>query len=139
MPVKAKKNPPAPKAKAKSGIERRVWIRAKRVLSIQVRLVKSKRKNFDPSWHLTTTYDMSLGGVAFYSDREYLIGETLEVHVIMSGILEIFKGLVEVVRVERKITGSHYLVAVKFQNPKIKPSFPYIPEPSKLTSSKSKK
>ena len=98
---------------AKIGIERRVWIRAKRVLSVQVRLVKSKRKNFDRSWHTTTTCDMSLGGIAFYSDREYREGETLEVHVLMSGLLDIFKGLVKVVRVERKKTGAHYLVAVK--------------------------
>ena len=107
---------------AKGGIERRVWARAKRVLSVQVRLVKSKRKNFDSSWHLTTTYDMSLGGIAFYSDREYSTGEILEVHVIMSGVLEIFKGLVEVVRVQRKELASHYLVAVKLLDPKTKPS-----------------
>ena len=124
---------------AKKGIERRVWIRAKRVLSVQVRLVKSKRKNFDRSWHATTTYDMSLGGIAFYSDREYREGETLEVHVLMSGLLDIFKGLVKVVRVERKKTGSHYLVAVKLLTPKVRPIFQSASKLSQRAGSKKKK
>ena len=122
----------------KTGVERRIWIRAKRVLSIQVRLVKTKRKNIDRSWHLTTTYDVSLGGISFYSDREYCIGETLEVHVIMSGILDIFKGLVQVVRVDRKVSGSHYLVAVKLLNPKVKPLFQATSSPVKNLSAKKK-
>ncbi len=119
--------------------DRRVWLRAKRVLSVQVRLVKSQRKNFDRSWHLTTTYDMSLGGIAFYSDREYRAGETLEVHVLMSGLLDIFKGLVQVVRVERKKGAAHYLVAVKLRNPKVKPRFEMTSQPPQKASSKRKK
>jgi hypothetical protein len=94
--------------------ERRFWVRAKRVLSIQYRLVKSRRKSADGSWHLSTTQDMSFGGLSFYTDQEYRKEDVLELHVVMSGILDIFNGLGKVVRVEKKATGSYFLVAVKF-------------------------
>ena len=93
---------------------RRRWVRAKRVLSMEVRLVKTKRPHPDRSWYLTTTQDMSLGGLSFYTDREYRIEETIELRVIMSGVLDIFKGLAEIVRIEKKETGVHSLVAIKF-------------------------
>jgi len=94
--------------------ERRFWVRAKRVLSIQYRLVKSRRKSADKAWHLSTTQDMSYGGLSFYTDQEFKKEEVLELHVVMSGILDIFNGLGKVVRVERKATGSYFLTAVKF-------------------------
>lgn len=94
--------------------ERRFWVRAKRVLSIQYRLVKSRRKNLDTSWHLSMTEDMSYGGLSFYTDQEYKKGEVLELHVVMSGILDIFNGFGKVVRAQRKATGSYFLTAVEF-------------------------
>ena len=94
--------------------ERRYWVRAKRVLSIQYRLVKSRRKNAEKAWYLSTTQDMSFGGLSFYTEQEFRKEEVLELHVVMSGILDIFNGLGKVVRVERKATGSHFLTAVKF-------------------------
>ena len=94
--------------------ERRSTLRAKRVLSIELRIFKSTRKHIDRSWYLTTTQDMSLGGIAFYSEREYCAGDIVELRVIMSGVLDIFKGLAKVVRIDKKEMGAFYLVAVKF-------------------------
>ena len=99
--------------------ERRNWIRAKRVLSIEYRLNKSSRKRFDTDWHLSTTQDMSLGGLAFYTDKEYKVGDIIELHVVMSGILDIFNGYGKVIRVEKKRSGTYFLVAVKFVSNKL--------------------
>lgn len=93
--------------------ERRRCVRADRILCIEFRLVKSKRANSDKSWGLSMTKDMSARGIAFYTEREFVVGDTLEVRVTMSGILDILRGLAEVVRVERKTMGAFYLVAVE--------------------------
>ena len=98
--------------------DRRIYIRAKRVLSIQFRLFKSKIKNLDRTWHLSTTYDMSVGGIAFYTDKEFRKGDILEVEVVMSGVLNIFKGFGKVVRVERKKGAAYFLIALKLINKK---------------------
>ena len=109
-------------------VERRRHPRAKRVLSIQFRLHQSKRKNADTGWQLSTTENMAVGGVAFYTDCEYRMGEVLELRIVMSGILDIFNGYGKIVRLERKKTARYYFVAVKF-----------MPVPSKLRSAKSYK
>ena len=94
--------------------ERRFWVRAKRVLSIEYRIVKTRRRNIGYNWHLSTTQDMSYGGLSFYAEQELKKDEVLEMRVVMSGILDIFNGFGKVVRVERKTTGSYCLAAVKF-------------------------
>ena len=94
--------------------ERRRHIRAKHILSIQYRLAQSQRKDADQDWRLSTTQDMSPEGLSFYTDREYGKGDILDIHVVMSGILDVFKGHGEVVRVERKRSGACVLAAVKF-------------------------
>lgn len=99
--------------------ERRHSVRAKRVLSIEFRLNKSSRKTANTEWHLSTTQDMSLGGLAFYTDIEYKEGDILELHVVMSGILDIFNGYGKIVRIDKKRSGSYYLVAVKFLTNKL--------------------
>ncbi len=91
-------------------LERRKFIRANRILSIQHRLAKGP----ESKWHLSMTCDMSVSGLAFLSDVSYRAGDTIELHVVMSGILDIFKGMGQVVRVTRKETGAFYLVAIKF-------------------------
>ncbi|OGX34351.1 MAG: hypothetical protein A3C36_07580 [Omnitrophica WOR_2 bacterium RIFCSPHIGHO2_02_FULL_52_10] len=96
--------------------ERRGHMRAKRVLSIQYRLVKSQRKDADHDWLLSTTQDMSPEGLSFYTDREYVKGDILDIHVVMSGVLDVFKGCGEVVRVERKESGACVLAAVRFMD-----------------------
>ena len=99
--------------KQQSVEEKRRWVRAERILCIEFRLIKSKRRIADKSWGLSMTKDMSAGGIAFYTDREFSLGDTLELRVTMSGILNILSGLAEIVRIERKKTGAFYLVAVK--------------------------
>ena len=98
--------------------ERRQAIRAKRILSIQFRLAKSKFRDSDKSWHLSTTYDMSVLGLSFLSEVPFSVEDTLELHVVMSGVLDIFKGYGKVVRVERKESAAFYLIAVKFSENK---------------------
>jgi len=100
--------------------ERRSWVRAKRVLSIQYRLSQSKRKSVSKEWNLSTTQDMSLGGLTFYTDAEYKAGDVLEIHVVMSGILDIFKGFGKVVRAQKKKSGGYFTVAIKFLENKTK-------------------
>lgn len=98
----------------KTGKERRQWIRAKHVLSIQYRISKCKRKVFDPTWGLSTTQDMSYGGLSFLTERELNVGDVLELRVVMSGILDIFSGLTKVVRIVKKPKGAYALIGVKY-------------------------
>ena len=88
--------------------------RATRILSIEYRLYKSRRSHTDQDWHLSTTEDVSSEGVSFYSDHEYRLGDILDVRVVMSGLLEVFKGPGEVVRVEQKHPGACFFIALRF-------------------------
>ncbi len=101
-------------------LDRRGSIRAKRILSIEYRLIKSQRKNADKSWRLSTTDNMSVGGLAFYTECEYRAGDLLQIRVVMSGVLDIFNGYGKVVRVDRKRTGSYFLIGLKFLGNKTK-------------------
>ena len=98
------------KASAK---ERRQSPRAKRVLSIEFSRAKATGKKVEAESHLSTTEDMSLGGLAFYTEYEYKKGDILNLRVVMSGILDIFKGKAKVVRIEKK-RGNYFLVGVEF-------------------------
>ncbi|OGW95707.1 MAG: hypothetical protein A2Z81_03330 [Omnitrophica WOR_2 bacterium GWA2_45_18] len=100
--------------------ERRQWVRARRVLSIEYSLKESKRKDLQRDSFLSTTQDMSIGGLSFYTDQEYQKGDVLEIRVVMSGVLDIFKGRVKVIRVERKATASYALVGVSLMDRKKK-------------------
>ena len=91
--------------------ERRNAPRAKRILSIQFRRVEPKTS--DDTWYLSTTQDMSIGGLSFYTDQEYRAKDILEINVAMSGVLDIFNGFARVVRSERKKTGVYFLIAVE--------------------------
>lgn len=94
--------------------ERRSCSRATRILSIEYRLYKSGRRHSDPNWHLSTTEDVSPEGLSFYSDYEYRPGDILDVRVVMSGLLEVFKGQCEVVRAEQKRLGACFFIALRF-------------------------
>jgi len=94
--------------------ERRGCSRATRILSIEYRLYKSRRRHSDPNWHLSTTEDVSPAGLSFYSDYEYRPGDILDVRVVMSGLLEVFKGQCEVVRAEQKRLGACFFIALRF-------------------------
>lgn len=103
--------------------ERRRAVRAQRILSIQYRLVSSKMRNVDRHWHLSTTHDMSANGLSFLSDIVYRIDDILELQVVMSGVLDVFKGYGQVVRIDKKDTGSFCFIAVKFvKTPRISAS-----------------
>ncbi len=97
--------------------ERRGCSRATRILSIEYRLYKSRRQHADHEWHLSTTEDVSPQGLSFYSDHEYHLGDVLDVRVVMSGLLEVFKGHGEVVRAEQKRLGACYFIALRFDSP----------------------
>ena len=100
--------------------ERRQAIRAQRILSIQYRLVKSKlKKDQDTNWHIATTHDMSASGLSFIADLAYHVGDILELHMVMSGVIDIYKGHGQVVRIEERRTGLIYLIAVKFVDEKL--------------------
>ncbi|MCB9771751.1 MAG: PilZ domain-containing protein [Candidatus Omnitrophica bacterium] len=94
--------------------ERRRAVRAQRILSIQYRVVQTKTRKADKHWHLSTTHDMSATGLSFLSDIVYRIDDVLEMHVVMSGVLDVFKGYGQVVRIDKKDTGSFCFIAVKF-------------------------
>jgi len=94
--------------------ERRNWIRAKHVLSLQYRLSKCKRKKYDGSWGLSTTEDMSYGGLSFYTDREYRVNDILELRVVMAGVLDIYTGFTKIIRVVNKKNGAYSLIGVKY-------------------------
>lgn len=94
--------------------DRRQAIRAQRILSIQYRVVSTKSRNTDKHWHLSTTHDMSANGLSFLSDVVYRIDDVLELQVVMSGVLDVFKGYGQVVRIDKKDTGSFCFIAVKF-------------------------
>jgi hypothetical protein len=116
--------------------DRRQAIRAQRILSIQYRVVSSKSRSIDKHWHLSTTHDMSATGLSFLSDIVYRIDDVLELHVVMSGVLDVFKGYGQVVRIDKKDTGSFCFVAVKFvQSPRAVPR----PRRSKASAVKSPK
>ena len=102
--------------------ERRAAIRAQRILSIQYRVVATKSRNTDKHWHLSTTHDMSATGLSFLSDIAYRIDDVLEMQVVMSGVLDVFKGFGQVVRIDKKDTGSFCFIAVKFaKSPRLTP------------------
>jgi c-di-GMP-binding flagellar brake protein YcgR len=97
--------------------ERRQFVRAKRVMSIEYRLVKSAAKQLgrDKDWKLSVTYDMSAGGVSFYSEGEFKKDDILEVRIVLSGLLDIYKGYARIVRVDKKKNGVFSLIAIQFQ------------------------
>jgi len=94
--------------------ERRQAVRAKRILSIQYRLRKSRYRGGDTQWHLSTTHDMSAVGIAFLSDVSYRVGDILELHTVMSGVIDVMKGFGKVIRIESKARGEVFLIAVEF-------------------------
>ena len=95
-------------------IDRRGSVRAKRILSIRHRLYKRQDKVYNEPWYLSTTENMSAHGVLFVSAAKYEVGDIVDLHIVMSGILDIFRGYGEVVRAEKKATAAFYRIAVKY-------------------------
>ncbi|MFT5387977.1 MAG: hypothetical protein ACI9E5_001112 [Candidatus Omnitrophota bacterium] len=101
--------------------ERRNLSRAKRVMSIKYRTINGPTKS---PWLLSTTDDMSANSVSFLSEVELRIGDTVEVEVRMSGLVDVFSGISTVQRSENKTDGGSCFIAVKLLegNPKKKRS-----------------
>ncbi len=108
--------------------ERRQFVRAKRILSVRHRLHQRKGKQMHEFWYLSTTEDMSLNGLLFTSAMPYQRGDIIEIEIVMSGVLDIFRGYGKVVRVTKKESGAFFKVAVQYVDIKGKPktneSFP---------------
>ena len=87
-------------------------IRAKRILSIRHRLHKRGARVLDEPWYLSLTENMSVLGVLFTAAAPYCENDILEIEIVMSGVLNIFKGYGRVVRVEKKESGVTFSIAV---------------------------
>jgi alanine dehydrogenase len=94
--------------------ERRYFARAKRVLGVQFKLVQGRKNDARKNWELSVTEDMSSGGLSFYTDCELSVGDSLELRVMISGMMDIYTGYARVVRVERMAYGAYLLTAVQF-------------------------
>ena len=92
--------------------ERRRSIRAQRILSIRHRLHRRGNQTFDLPWYVSLTENMSVNGVLFNSAAFYQKDDILEVEVVLSGVLDIFRGYGRVVRVDKKESGVVYAVAL---------------------------
>lgn len=93
-------------------IERRNGERANRVVAISHRLLKLKSSKVS-DWSLSMTKDMSHSGLLFLSNVPYAVGDIIEIHVVMSGIIDIFVGTAQVMRAIEKGATS-FDVGVKY-------------------------
>jgi hypothetical protein len=93
--------------------DRRDSVRAKRIITVRHRLAKHNGRKVNSHWQISVTEDMSLSGLLFVSALAYEAADIIEVEVVMSGILDIFKGYGEVVRTVRHKSG-HYQIAIKY-------------------------
>ena len=99
--------------------ERRQYERANRILSIRHRLHKRNGKLFHEPWYFSMTQNMSYNGILFSSSAVYKLDDTLELEVVLSGVLDIFKGYGKVIRVLKKESGVFYSTAVELVDLKI--------------------
>ena len=95
------------------GAERRLSVRARRIVTVRHRLFKRSGKKAAANWMLSTTENMSATGLLFNSPVAYKPNDVVEVQVVMSGILDIFNGFGKVVRVEAK-RGGYYHIAIHY-------------------------
>ena len=93
-------------------IERRDSPRSKRIVTVKHRLHKRRGQIMKVMWMLSTTENMSASGLLFNSALEYKRGDILEIQVVMSGVLDLFNGYGQVVRVDEG--RGKFLVAVKY-------------------------
>lgn len=100
--------------------ERRKGERVSRVVAIRHRLIKRSGRKTPSAWSLSTTKNMSHSGLLFLSSIPYRKGDILELQVVMSGIIEIYNGQAQVVRVI-EIGDTSFDVGVKNVLPKVPP------------------
>ncbi len=94
--------------------DRRRGLRAHRILSIRHRLHKRGTQIISDKnpWYLSATENMSFNGILFSSSAPYEKEDIIEIEVVMSAVLDIFRGFGRVVRVEKKAAAAVYQVAV---------------------------
>ena len=78
------------------------------------------RKIVDFPWYISITENMSVNGILFHSAAFYLVNDTIELEVVLSGVVDIFRGFARVVRVEKKTSGAVYSIAVALTDLKSK-------------------
>lgn len=103
-----------------SVIERRNGERVSRVVAIRHRLIKRGGRKAPSVWSLSTTKNMSHSGLLFLSAVPYRKGDVLEIQVVMSGVIDIYRGLAEVMRVT-EVGNTSFDVGVKNILPKRPP------------------
>jgi hypothetical protein len=105
---------------SKAVVERRNGERVSRVVAIRHRLIKRSGRKSPSEWSLSTTKNMSHSGLLFLSSTSYRKGDILELQVVMSGIIDVYRGLAEVVRVI-EVGNTSFDVGVKNLLPKNPP------------------
>lgn len=93
--------------------ERRRSMRAYRILNVRHRLHK---RSVPPnkSWNLTVTENMSAYGILFTSPIPYSIDDIIEMEVVMSGVLDVFKGYARVVWAAKRKKSNAYSIGVEY-------------------------
>ena len=107
-------------AALKPVVERRKGERVSRVVAIRHRLIKRFGRKSSSQWSLSTTKNMSHSGLLFLSSVPYRKGDILELQVVMSGIIEVYRGQAQVVRVI-EVGNTSFDVGVKNLLPKAPP------------------
>jgi hypothetical protein len=106
--------------RSKSIEERRQGLRADRVIALQHRLVKRGGRKAEAVWSLSTTRNMSYSGLLFMSAQPYKEGDVIELEIVLAGMIDIYNGLAEVVRV-RSIESDQYDIGARYIHVKFQP------------------
>jgi hypothetical protein len=100
--------------------DRRDSIRAARIVTVKHRRVQHKGQKVEGTWQVSMTENMSVSGLLFVSAFVYEQDDLVELEVVMSGMVDLFKGYGQVIRsIHHK--GGHYHVAVKYVDLKAMP------------------
>lgn len=92
--------------------ENRKSIRAERSFDIRHRLSKQNRQRVIEPWIMSKTKDISSSGICFASPVLYQKDDILDIEVMTAGIIEVYKGLAKVVRIQEQ--WGHYYTALMF-------------------------
>ena len=92
--------------------DRRSARRAPRILNIRHRLHKRKGKTVNSPLYVSMTENMSVNGILFKSAAPYFVDDIIELEVVLSGALNIFRGFARIVRVDKNKAAGGYMIAV---------------------------
>lgn len=97
--------------------ERRGGSRVNRVVAVSHRLSATGKGRPAADWSLSTTKNMSHGGLLFLSAAPYRKNAVLELQIVMSGVIDLFNGKARVVRVQ-EVGDTAFDVAVEYLRPR---------------------